>query len=92
MADGLAVSVAGDGLIAPPGFTECVAWMLPLAADDATPHWSVTFSVVDADTVADTARRLGGVVITEPFDVPPTRTAVLRDPQGAQFTVSAFKP
>ena len=29
---------------APPGFSECVAWILPLAADEA-PHWSVTFTV-----------------------------------------------
>ena len=29
---------------APPGFTECVAWFLPLR-EGAAPHWSVTFSI-----------------------------------------------
>jgi uncharacterized protein len=75
---------------APPGFSECVAWMLP--ADDELPHWNVTFTVADADAVAEKARQLDGSVVVEPFDVPPTRTAVLRDPAGAQFTVSAFNP
>jgi uncharacterized protein len=77
---------------APPGFSECVAWMMPLESDDVSPTWSVTFTVADADAVADKARRLQGTVVAEAFDVGPTRTAVLRDPAGAQFTVSAFNP
>jgi hypothetical protein len=28
----------------------------------------------------------------EPFDIAPVRSAVLRDPSGAQFTVNAFNP
>ena len=74
---------------APPGFSECVAWFLPLAEADA-PHWSITFAVADTDAVAGIARELGGSVIVEPYDVAPVRSAVLRDPQGATFTVSAF--
>ena len=35
---------------------------------------------------------LGASVITPPFDVPYSRMAVLRDPQGATFTVSRFTP
>ena len=77
---------------APPGFSECVAWILPLSDDAEAPHWSVTFSVADTDDVVERARRLGGRVIVEPFDLAPTRLAVLRDPAGAQFTVSAFNP
>ena len=76
---------------APPGFSECVAWILPLEGDDA-PHWSVTFSVSDTDAVAALAGKLGGTVVVEPFDIAPVRSAVLRDPQGARFTVSAFNP
>ena len=76
---------------APPGFSECVAWILPLAADEA-PHWSVTFTVADTDAVAARALKLGGTVLVEPFDIPPVRSAVLRDPGGAQFTVNAFNP
>jgi predicted enzyme related to lactoylglutathione lyase len=73
---------------APPGFSDCVAWILPL--QEGTPHWSVTFAVADTDAVTATAQRHGGTVVIEPLDVPPVRTAVLRDPAGAQFTVSAF--
>ena len=76
---------------APPGFTECVAWFLPLA-EGAAPHWSVTFSVADADAVAAKARELGGSVEVEPFDLPLVRSTVVRDPAGARFTANAFNP
>jgi predicted enzyme related to lactoylglutathione lyase len=76
---------------APPGFSECVGWMHPLEAGEE-PHWSVTFSVADADAVADSARSLGGTVVVEPFDLPMVRSAVVRDPWGARFSVSAFNP
>ena len=74
---------------APPGFSECVAWILPLAEADA-PHWSITFSVADTDAVVRTARELGGTILVEPHDVAPVRSALIRDPQGARFTANAF--
>ncbi len=58
----------------------------------AAPHWSITFAVADADEVVARAQALGGTIVVEPFDVPPTRSAVLRDPAGAELTVSAFNP
>ena len=61
---------------APPGFSECIAWFLPLD-DGAAPHWSITFAVADADEVVARAQALGGTILVEPFDVPPTRSAVL---------------
>jgi uncharacterized protein len=76
---------------APPGFTECVAWFHPLP-DGATPHWSLTMSVADADAVATKARELGGSVLVEPHDLPMVRSSTLRDPAGAEFTASAFNP
>ena len=76
---------------APPGFSECIAWIMPLA-DGEAPHWNVTFSVADTDAVASTARDHGGAVLVEPFDVPPVRSAVIADPGGARFTANAFKP
>jgi predicted enzyme related to lactoylglutathione lyase len=76
---------------APPGFTECVAWFLPLA-DGATPHWSITFSVADADATAARARELGATVVVEPFDMPMVRSTVIRDPAGATLTANAFVP
>jgi uncharacterized protein len=81
---------------APEGFTDAVAWLQPMSSDqfpEATPaHWSVTFSIDDADAAAARARRLGGTVMVPPFDVPFSRMAVIRDPQGAVFTVSKYIP
>jgi predicted enzyme related to lactoylglutathione lyase len=77
---------------APPGFSECVAWILPLQEDATSPHWSVRFAVDDTDAVAARARELGGTLLVEPFDSPPVRSAVIRDPQGAVFSASSFNP
>jgi predicted enzyme related to lactoylglutathione lyase len=76
---------------APPGFTECIAWILPLREGEA-PHWSVTFAVANADEVATRAGELGGTVLVEPFDVAPVRSTVVADPNGARFAASAFNP
>jgi uncharacterized protein len=85
---------AGAG--APSGFEDAVAWIVPLSNDGsgghASPHWSVTFSVDDADAVAERARRLGGRILVPPVDTPPVRVAILSDPQGAVFSVSKFDP
>ena len=77
---------------APPGFSECVAWILPPNDDEVSPHWNVTFTVDDTDAVAARATELGGSVVVEPFDIAPVRSAVLRDPEGVRFTVNAFNP
>ena len=77
---------------APPGFSECVAWILPPDDHLASPAWNVTFAVADADATAARASELGGTVVVEPFDVAPVRSSVIRDPQGAQFTASSFSP
>ena len=77
---------------APPGFSECVAWFLPLDDGETSPHWNITFAVADTDAVVDAVRSHGGRVDVEPFDVPPVRSAVVRDPSGARMTVSAFSP
>jgi uncharacterized protein len=81
---------------APEGFEDAVAWLVPMTsdqvADDTPPHWSVTFSVDDADATADRAASLGGRVLVAPVDAPWVRMTVLRDPQGAVFTASKFVP
>jgi predicted enzyme related to lactoylglutathione lyase len=79
---------------APEGFEDAVAWLLPMTsdADDGPPRWSVTFSVDDADAIADRAGQLGGTVLVPPVDAPWVRMAVLGDPQGAVFTASQFTP
>jgi predicted enzyme related to lactoylglutathione lyase len=72
---------------APPGFADVVAG---LVVDD-DPHWAVTFSVADRDDSAATAERLGATVLNSAESMW-TRTAVVRDPQGAEFTISQFTP
>jgi hypothetical protein len=77
---------------APSGFEDAVAWMVPIDPSVEAPRWSVTFAVDDTDAAVARAERLGGSVVVPPFDVPPVRTALLGDPQGAVFTVSCFDP
>jgi len=80
---------------APPGFEDAIAWLSPLESTttpEAAAHWHVTFSVADADATAAHAAELGGAVAVEPNDIPWSRIAVLRDPQGAAFTISEFQP
>jgi len=89
---GLREEMAAAG--APPGFEDVVASLDPLGDDqpDVAPHWSVTFTVDDADATARKATELGGKVLAGPFDAPWVRTAVIADPQGASFIASKFVP
>jgi uncharacterized protein len=50
-------------------------------------HWHVYFMVADADATAAKASELGGSVLVSPFDTPVGRMAVVRDPQGAVFSI-----
>jgi predicted enzyme related to lactoylglutathione lyase len=81
---------------APAGFSDAIGWMTQLTgdaiADDAPARWDVTFAVDGTDAVAERAVELGGTVLTAPFDAGPTRVADLRDPQGAEFSVSTYAP
>jgi predicted enzyme related to lactoylglutathione lyase len=77
----------------PAGFEDAIGWLVSLDGDDAPPsHWAVTFAVDGTDEVADRAARLGGAVVTVPFDAGPARIAGLRDPQGAAFAISTYSP
>jgi uncharacterized protein len=81
---------------APPEFADVVAGLVKMTSDrfpdDVPPHWSVTFSVDDADATAARAEELGGELVAPPMDAGPTRITVVRDPQGAVFTASRFYP
>jgi len=79
---------------APEGFIDVVAALNPIADDDSetSAHWSVTFGVDDADSIAAKARELGGEVVAGPVDAPWTKMAVIKDPQGAIFIASQFVP
>jgi predicted enzyme related to lactoylglutathione lyase len=56
--------------------------------EGAPPHWLVYFNVDDTDATVATAKKAGGNVVAEPFDIPQVgRIAVLADPQGGAFAV-----
>lgn len=82
---------SGEG---PPGFADAVAILQPLAADahEPSPHWSTTFAVADADAAFARATEVGAQVVTPPFDTPFTRQSAVRDPQGAVFNLSEYRP
>ncbi len=79
------------GISAPPGFADAVAWLAPLGPDE-TPNWHVTFAVADRDEIVAAAVRLGATDVSGPVDTAWTRSAVVRDPHGATFTLSQFAP
>ncbi len=55
---------------------------------DMPPHWMVYFAVEDCDASAAKAQSLGGEVGVPPTDIPPIgRFSVIKDPQGAHFTI-----
>jgi len=81
---------------APPGFSDAIGWMSVMTtdqfADDVPAHWSVTFAVEDTGAIAEATADLGGTIMVPPSDPGVVRTAVLRDPQGAVFSVNSFDP
>ena len=74
----------------PPGFEDAIAWFVD-ASRSEQPHWHVTFAVEDRDRTAAEAERLGARVLDQ-SDEEWSRTARIRDPQGAEFTASQFTP
>ena len=76
---------------APKDFADVVGWLTPIT--DSTPaHWSVTFSVADADATAARAEELGGEVVKPVVASEWSRDGVLADPDGAVFTIGQFTP
>jgi len=78
-----------EGISAPPGFADAICWLAPL--ENGHDHWHVTVTVASRDESAVTAERLGAVVISSE-DTEWTKTALIRDPQGAELTLSQFTP
>jgi predicted enzyme related to lactoylglutathione lyase len=75
---------------APPGFADAIGFFM-ITRPGEPAHWHVTFTVADRDDSAATAERLGGTIVTSADDLW-TKNALVRDPQGAQFTISQFTP
>ena len=75
---------------APAGFADVIGGLVVIPAGE-TPRWHVTFTVADRDDSAATAQRLGAMVVRSSDNLW-TKDALIRDPQGAEFTVSQFTP
>jgi predicted enzyme related to lactoylglutathione lyase len=75
---------------APAGFADVIGGLVVTSAGQI-PRWHVTFTVADRDDSTATAERLGATVVSL-SDNQWTKDALLRDPQGAEFTVSQFTP
>lgn len=75
---------------APPGFADVIGSVVQLQGH-GKPHWHVRLTVTDRDASAATAERLGATVLTS-SDNEWNRDAMVRDPQGATFTLSQFTP
>ena len=79
-----------EGAMVPPGFEDAIAWVAA-TREGESPQWHVSFSVADRDQTAAEAERLGAEVLRRD-DSLWTRSALIRDPQGAEFTASQFTP
>lgn len=68
-----------------------VAGMIEMTAEwgeDIPPHWMVYLAVLDCDSKAAHAQKLGGEICVPPTDVPEVgRFCVITDPQGAVFSM-----
>ena len=76
---------------APPGFEDAIGWLAPLEPGAGSAHWHVTFTVSDRDESVALAEGLGATVVSS-TDTMWTRAALIRDPQGAELTLSEFSP
>ena len=79
-----------SGVLVPPGFEDAIAWVAPAGPNESS-RWPVSFTVADRDQTAAAAERLGAQVLT-PDDTEWTRTTLIRDPQGAEFTANQLTP
>ncbi|HEY6000049.1 MAG TPA: VOC family protein [bacterium] len=72
---------------------EEVAGMMPIppAATGMPPAWGVYVTVADVDATVRRVGELGGSTVMPPTDIPGMlRFAVVRDPQGATFSVITY--
>ncbi|WP_435737397.1 VOC family protein [Cellulosimicrobium sp. PMB13] len=72
----------------PPGFADVAAG---IERADGPARFVVTFAVADRDASVATAERAGATVLTS-VETDWSRDAVIRDPQGAELTLSQFAP
>jgi predicted enzyme related to lactoylglutathione lyase len=59
-------------------------------AEEGLPaHWRPCFTVASTETAVERVRELGGTEYLEPLELPDGSIAMVRDPQGARFTLFA---
>jgi predicted enzyme related to lactoylglutathione lyase len=75
---------------APPGFADVIGGLVITGLGEPA-QWHVTFTVANRDDSAATAERLGATIVKSSDDLW-TKNALVRDPQGAEFTISQFTP
>lgn len=75
---------------APEGFADAIGGAVGLE-DGEKPHWHVTFSIADRDESARLAESLGATVLSTREGMW-ANTARIRDPWGAELTLSQFVP
>jgi predicted enzyme related to lactoylglutathione lyase len=61
----------------------------PTPQEGEAARWTVSFMVADADRSVALAQRLGGALLFGPLEVPVGKFAIVADPAGASFTVTA---
>ena len=61
----------------------------PTPQEGEAPRWTVSFTVADADQSVAQVERLGGSVLLPPVEVPAGKFAIVADPAGASFTITA---
>jgi hypothetical protein len=77
----------GDRVL--PGFADGIAWLAPSPSGED--HRHVTLAVASRGESATTAEKLGAVVVSSD-DTEWTEEALIRDPEGAELTLSQFTP
>jgi predicted enzyme related to lactoylglutathione lyase len=61
----------------------------PTPQEGEAPRWTISFMVADADESVAEVERLGGSVLLPPIEIPVGKFAIVADPAGASFTVTA---
>lgn len=75
---------------------QAIGGLLPMKGEwwgDVPPHWMPYFFVASCDATVAKAAELGGAAVVPPMDIPNVgRFSVLRDDQGAHFSVISTPP
>lgn len=69
-----------------------IAGLMAMNESERRAHWKIYFAVEDTDALVSRAAGLGGKVLMSPTDGPFGRSAMLNDPQGAEFSIIQQTP